>query len=144
MKYEYGLLTWGGFYNKEYQDIHDLQKGYKYFETEKERQDYLDLLHAVESQLNAKYLMSHTFGGYSCREPVTLHRVTSFEGEDYYSCDELFPDTSVQVAEYHLKYKWYLGFNDYPLGEGFDYTQEGVVVKGEWISGNFNLPVEVM
>jgi hypothetical protein len=35
-KYEYHLLTWGGFYNEEYLKIHNIQSGDYYFDTSEE------------------------------------------------------------------------------------------------------------
>mgnify|MGYP003453093985 CR=1 FL=1 len=40
MKYEYLLHTWGGFYNKYYQEEHGEVPGYHYFDSKEERDEY--------------------------------------------------------------------------------------------------------
>jgi hypothetical protein len=39
------------------------------------------------------------------------------------------------VAKYTLKWKWTCGFNDYPLGEDFDYDNNHPKIIQEWITG---------
>ena len=48
MKYEYMLHTWGGFYNKEYRDVHGYAPGYYWFETADERKSYVETLKFIE------------------------------------------------------------------------------------------------
>ena len=36
-----------------------------------------------------------------------------------------------------MENNWYPGFNDYPLGENFDYNENKVTVIQEWITGSF-------
>ena len=38
-----------------------------------------------------------------------------------------------------MENKWYVGFNDYPMGGDFDYDNEEFEVIQEWISGAFLL-----
>lgn len=141
-KYEYGLQTWGGFYNQEHQVKHKEQKGYKYFDTEEERDSYLEYLKHIEESTNAHYLMFNTFEGFCCRDVVTLHRISEYNGDQYHTKRELTPYYSYSAAKYMLEYKWYLGFNDYPLGKDFDYESENIKVIEEWISGNFAMEDE--
>jgi hypothetical protein len=55
-KHEYMLHTWGGFYNKEHADKHGLSGGYFWFDTESEREEYLDYLRRKEVELSAHAL----------------------------------------------------------------------------------------
>ena len=139
MKYEYLLKTWGGFYNKEYQDKHKEVGGYNYFETADERSKYLVKLRNIERRLNAKYLVVEQSEGYNTREITTLHRVVKFDGREYYTNYKIAPNYSYRSAKYHLENKWYLGFNDYPLGEDFDYENNDVKILQEWITGAFDI-----
>ncbi len=43
------------------------------------------------------------------------------------------------TVEYHIENKWYPGFNDYPLGEDFDYEKNKVEIIKEWVVGAFDL-----
>ena len=69
-----------------------------------------------------------------------MHRVIKYEGKEYYSKYELSPNYPYDAAKYHLENKWYPGFNDYPLGEDFDY--ENVETVQEWITGAFDITDE--
>lgn len=140
MKYEYLLHTWGGFYNKEYD--HGETEGFHYFDTKELRDDYLKRLRRIEKELNAKYLMTRESEGYHVRAITTLHRVTKWEGKSYYSKHEMSPSCSFWVAKYHLENKWYPGWNDYPLGEDFDYGKNEVEIIQEWITGAFDITNE--
>lgn len=140
MKYEYLLHTWGGFYNKEHQ--HSEKSGYHYFDTEKERADYLKKLKALEEKLNARLLATTLSEGYNTRTITILHRVVKWEGKEYYSNYEMSPNYPYDVAKYHLENKWYPGFNDYPLGEDFDYDNNEVETIQEWITGAFDITDE--
>jgi hypothetical protein len=137
MKYEYLLHTWGGFYNKEHQ--HSEESGYHYFDTEKERDDYLKKLKALEEKLNARHLVATLSEGYNTRTKTILHRVVKWDGKEYYSNYEMSPNYPYDVAKYHLENKWYLGFNDYPIGEDFDYDNNEVETIQEWITGAFDI-----
>jgi hypothetical protein len=140
MKYEYLLHTWGGFYDNEYQ--HSEKSGYHYFDTEKERSDYLNILKALEEKLSARHLVTTLSEGYNTRTITILHRVIKWEGEEYYSNYEMSPNYPYDVAKYHLENKWYPGFNDYPLGEKFDYDNNEVETIQEWITGAFDIANE--
>lgn len=56
-------------------------------------------------------------------------------GKRYYSTYEFGAGYEFSVAKYHMTYKWYPGFNDYPLGEEHDYNANPVIIVGEWITG---------
>lgn len=145
MKYEYRLYTWGGFYNKHNRDVHNEPSGAHYFSTLEERQDYKYKLLSYSQTLldlgnNDSHLVFDESEGYNCRTPVTLHRVIKFKGKEYHSYNELVLSVSFETAKYHLETKWYPGFNDYPLGEDFDY--ELVETVQEWITGSFAIDEE--
>ena len=140
MKYEYLLHTWGGFYNKYYQEKHGEVPGYHYFDSKEERDEYLEKLKKIEIELSAFHLVTILSEGYNTREVTTLHRVIKYEGKEYYSKYELSPNYPYDAAKYHLENKWYPGFNDYPLGEDFDY--ENVETVQEWITGAFDITDE--
>ena len=140
MKYEYLLHTWGGFYNKYYQEEHGEVLGYHYFDSKEERDEYLEKLKKIEIELSAFHLVTILSEGYNTREVTTLHRVIKYEGKEYYSKYELSPNYPYDAAKYHLENKWYPGFNDYPLGEDFDY--ENVETVQEWITGAFDITDE--
>lgn len=73
--------------------------------------------------------------GYCCRIETILHRVVEWERKRYYSFYNMGFNYPISVAKYHLEYKWYCGFNDYPLGEDFDYEANELKVIQEWITG---------
>ena len=137
MKYEYLLHTWGGFYNKEYQIKHKESQGLHFFETKEARNEYLEKLRKIEKDLNAIHLAVVKSEGYNCRIVTTLHRVIKFDEKEYYSKYEFSPNYPYNAAEYHLEYKWQPGFNDYPLGDDFDYENNKVEIIQEWITGAF-------
>lgn len=137
IKYEYLLHTWGGFYNEEYQLIHKEVEGYHYFNSKLERKSYINKLRAIEDELKAHSLVMTKSEGYNTRVSTILHRVIKWEDKEYYSKYELSPNYSYEIAKYHLENKWYPGFNDYPLGENFDY--ENVETVQEWITGAFDI-----
>jgi hypothetical protein len=133
MKYEYGFKSWGGFYDEEYKAKHGREAGLFYFDTEEEREQHIKELRDIGE---AKGQVVHCFEGYTCREVTTLHRVSKYDGKEVYSKRELFPDSTYEAAESALSYRWYLGCNDYPFGEDFDYENE-MVETVEWITGSF-------
>lgn len=136
LKYEYHLKTWGGFYNNEYYKIHGLKGGDFWFDTLEARQEYIDKLKLIEIDLHAVRLMIKLTEGYCCRIRTKLHRVIQFDGKQYYSKYDIGVNYPFNAAQYHLQYKWYPGFNDYPLGENFDYNN--VEIIKEWITGAFS------
>ncbi len=136
IKYEYYLKTWGGFYNKEHE--HGYKEGDYYFDSKEERDNYIEKLHLLEVEYpNAKHLMLHLDQGYHLRTITTMHRVIRFEGKEYYSESEIWPGYDYDTTKYNLEWKWRPGFNDYPLGEDFDYSK--VEIVQEWISGKFDI-----
>jgi hypothetical protein len=134
-EYEYHLFTWGGFYNEEHLKIHKKPRGDFWFKTKKERQQFINELKSIERELNVKHLMMTLSEGYCCRIRTVLHRVIEWEGKRYYSKYDMGVNYPMDAAEYHLTWKWYPGFNDYPLGEDFDYYKNEVKVIREWITG---------
>jgi len=138
MKYEYCLETWGGFYNPEHQLKHAEKEGRHYFESEEERKAYLTKLRGIEKELNAKQLVTNRFEGYNVRVETVLHRVIKYDGREIHTECKLSPNTTYSQALYHLKYKWYPGFNDCPLGEDFDYENAQFSIIQEWITGAFD------
>ena len=137
-KYEFMLNTWGGFYNKEYQSVHREKCGLHYFDTKKDRDDYLDKLKSIEENYNAKNLVFTFAEGFHVRVNVVAHRVCRHDGKFYHTKHEFWPGYSYSAALYHMECKWYPGFNDYPLGEDFDYDENQIEVVQEWISGAFS------
>ncbi len=134
-KYEYLLNTWGGFYKKEYRKLHGMRPGYHYFNTENERKSYLLTLKEIEKKLNARHLATTLSEGYNCGVITTLHRIINFDNKEHYSKYKMSPNYPYDAAQYYLTWKWYPGFNDYPLGEDFDYDK--VEIVQEWITGAF-------
>lgn len=138
LKYEYHLKTWGGFYNDEYKRVHKLEPGDYWFDTNKEREDYINTLKQIEKDLNARVLMIVKTEGYNCRVSTVLHRVIRYKLKDYYSQYEMGINYPFSTAAYHMEWQWYPGFNHYPLGENFDYENEKFEIVQEWITGAFN------
>lgn len=136
-KYEYHLLTWGGFYNEEYFKIHNIQSGDYYFDTAEERQSFIARLYSFERQLSTNGLVIKLTEGYCCRLRTVLHRVIEWDGKQYYTQYDMGVNYPMDAAQYHLEWKWYPGFNDYPLGEDFDYENNPVKIIQEWITGAF-------
>lgn len=144
LKYRYSVYTWGGFYNEEYQKIHKQVEGLRVFDNLREKTRYIILLRKIEKELDAKYLMMVQDEGFAVATPLTCHRVINLNGKYYYSSDTInvwptFED-SFSTACYHMEWKWYPGFNDYPAGEELadeevDYSTAKVVQ--EWITGAF-------
>jgi len=140
MKYQYAIYTWGGFYNQEYQSQHKYEPGQRVFDTKEERDDYIADLRVKEISLDARHLMMVLDEGFAVNEVLTCHRVIKFEGKYYYSSDVIsvwgtFEEGVFGTASYHMRWKWYPGFNDYPAGEGKDYSKAEVIQ--EWITGAF-------
>lgn len=133
-KYEYHLKTWGGFYNNS--NAHGFKEGDYWFDTAGERRVYIDALKKA-SEFSSPCVISVS-EGYHCRVPTKLHWVVEWDGKRYYSEYELFVNYPFSTAQYHLEHKWYPGFNDYPLGEDFDYDKNKVTIIQEWITGSFS------
>lgn len=133
--YQYHALTWGGFYNKEYKSIHGLDSGDFIFKTESERDKFIKERKSIESKLGAHSLVFSLSEGFCCDIRTVLHRVVNIDGKDYYSSYDMGINYPFSVASYHLENKWYTGFNDYPLGEDFDYENAKIKKVKEWITG---------
>lgn len=134
IRYQYMLHTWGGFYNKQHN--HTYKPGYYRFSTPEMRQAVIDELTATSDRLKARMLVIQCSEGYTCDTPTVLHRVIEYNGDRYYTTYDMGANYTYDAARYHLEYKWIAGFNDYPLGEAFDYTK--VTLIQEWISGAFS------
>ncbi len=132
-KYEYHVQTWGGFYNKEHAKKHKLKEGDFFFDTKEARNSFIENRRRIEKELDAHVLMIDTTEGFCSRIKTVLHRVIEVDGVQYYSQREMGFNYPFGAAKYHMEWKWYPGFNDYPLGEGFDYS--GVKIVQAWITG---------
>lgn len=136
-KYQFHVLTWGGFYNEGYQIIHGQVPGDRVFDTKEEREAYISSLKVIEEKMNARVLMVHCSDGFDCYTRTVLHRVSEFRGESIYSEYDLGVNFPYDTAQYHLENKWYPGHNDYPFGEDFDYDNKEFKIVSEWITGAF-------
>lgn len=137
MKYKYHLLTWGGFYNTYHK--HDFKAGDYLFNTLEEREAYIKLLEKTSKDLNAQVLMTSLSEGYTCNVRTVCHRVSEYKGQEYYTTWDLGINYSFNTAKFIMEDKWYPGFNDYPLGEDFDYEDLEFKVLSEWITGAMNI-----
>jgi hypothetical protein len=88
--------------------------------------------------MNARVLMLAFSEGFQCNVRTVLHRVIAFKGKQYYSTRDLGVNYPYDNAKYFLENKWYPGFNDYPLGEDFEFYAQ-VETVSEWITGAFNV-----
>ena len=134
-KYQYHVLTWGGFYNVEYIKIHKMEAGDYFFYTKEDRDAFINLRVTIEKKLRTGVLVIQKTEGYCCDTRTVLHRVIEFEGAQYYTKHDMGINYPFSSAKYHLSNKWYPGYNDYPLGEDFDYNE--VTIVKEWITGAF-------
>ena len=141
-KYEYHVLIWGGFFNDEYKKIHKKEEGNYWFNSKSNRSKFIKELKFIEEKLNARHLAISESEGYHCRTTTKLHRIIKFKNKEYYSEYEMGINYPFDAAMYHLEWKWYPGFNDYPLGEDFDYENNKVDIIQEWITGAFNFKNE--
>jgi hypothetical protein len=142
MKYQYGVNLWGGFFNDEHYEIHKKESGNFVFDSKEDRETFISDLKAIEKRLNAKVLMTSEYEGYLCHEPIILHRISKFDGVEVHTTRELFRCEPYSSCEYMLEYKWYLGFNDYPFGEEFDY-ENNEVESVSWIEGRFEYKSDI-
>ncbi len=83
MKYEYMLLTWGGFYSKRHQVKHGYTPGYRWFDTAEERTKYVTELKEVEKRLNALHLAISTEEGVHTRMRTVAKMVFVHQGKEY-------------------------------------------------------------
>jgi len=141
MKYQYALYTWGGFYNDKNSESHGELDGLHLFDSDSEREKYLYYLKKLEEECGYKYLAHTKWEGYDCSTTPTLHRISSFNGEEVYTYYDMDMKMSYSSCEYHLN-KWYPSHNDYPFGEDFDYSQKGFKVVKEWVTGSFDFEGE--
>ena len=134
-KFEYYVKTWGGFYNEEHKQIHGLSEGDYWFDTKIEADKFIEDRKKIEKELGANYLACELHSGYTTRIKTELHRVIEYEGKEYYTSYDIGYNYPMKAALYHMEYKWYPGFNDYPLGEDFNYSK--VKIKQEWVTGAY-------
>lgn len=137
-KYEYHVLVWGGFFNDQYVKIHNKKEGDYWFDNKSDRDKFIKELKEIEVKLNARHLMVSESEGYHCRIRTELHRIIKFKNKEYYSKYDMGINYPYDAAMYHLEWKWYPGFNDYPLGVDFDYEKNRVEIIQEWVTGAFN------
>ncbi len=139
-KYEYGLYTWGGFYNNGNVAIHGHKdRGLMFFDTKKQRDEHLGVLQKACDSLGTSdaCLVKKIWEGFSARDLPCIHRVIELDGKQYYSkCEWHWPE-EIKVLLYHKEYKWYPGFNDYSAGYNVDYNK--AVILEEWITGSFTI-----
>ena len=134
-KYQYHVSTWGGFYNDEHKAIHGLDDGDFVFDTKQQREAFIERRKEISRKLNAHHLALSLSEGFTCDVRTVLHRVVTINGEQHYSTYDMGINYPFNVAMYHMENKWYPGFNDYPLGEDFDYDSADIKVLQEWITG---------
>jgi len=140
-KYLYHVFTWGGFYNREYVEMHHLTEGDFFFETPEKRAACIAGRKLIAASLYLEnYICFSCTEGYHCKEHTILHRVVSYKDKQYYSEHDLGVGCSYASALHFLQNEWYPGFNDYPLGEPFDYDK--VHIDEEWITGAFTVDHE--
>ena len=132
-EYRYHASTWGGFYNEEFKKIHGLSEGDFIFKTKAEREAFVKCREKIEVDLNARVLCFCLTEGFCCDIHTILHRVVEFNRVRHYSSLDLGINYPFSAARYHLEDKWRPGFNDYPLGENFDYGK--IKIISEWITG---------
>ena len=134
-KYQYHVLTWGGFYNREHYRKHGLSAGDYVFDTKEEREEFCAGRMKISKDLRAEMLMFSLTEGFCCSTRTVLHRVVEHEGKRYYSQYDIGVNYPFDVAKYHMENKWFPGCNDYPLGRDFDYKNNEVTTVKEWITG---------
>lgn len=135
-KYQYHVLTWGGFYNEDYQAVHGLSEGDFFFDTEGEREKFINHRKKLSSEMNAREVVFYKTEGFCCNVRTVLHRVCEYKGVQVYDTYDMGVNYPFDVAEYHMSDKWYLGHNHYPFGD-IDYEREKVKVLGQWITGAY-------
>lgn len=127
-RYEYHLHVWGG----------TLQRSgivpHHFFPTAQERSDFIARLDQLYGQTYSRELSE----GFHCRTATVLHRVVKYNGVFHHSSCDLGPNYPYDVAQYHLKWKWLVGSNDYPLGYSHNYDDDPPEIVAEWISGAFD------
>lgn len=89
IKYQFSVVTWGGFYNEEYKRIHGYEEGKKVFDSKQEREEYINKLQLTETELSAHHLAMTFDEGFTVNTSVTLHRVIKLKDKFYYSKNEV-------------------------------------------------------
>lgn len=141
LKYEYYCHLWGGFFNEDNKKIHKYNEGDYYFDTEEERSSFIKKLESYISNLDEYHTLERNLSeGFHVRERATLYRTIKYKDKFYHS-EYLwsFANELIFNLIFHLENQWYPGFNDYPLGEDFDYSEIEIIeegVKGYSITSN--------
>jgi hypothetical protein len=121
-KYEYYLLTWGGFYNKEHK--HNYKSGDYWFDSLEDRTKYIEELKKVSERLNAHSLVTSLGEGFTMRIKTIGNRIfKDTEGKLHHTTRDFGYNYDISTAKYVIEYKWYLGFNDEPFGDDYDYSK---------------------
>lgn len=67
------------------------------------------------------------------------YRITeNNQGDRRYSTRDMGVNYPYPAAEYFIQSKWYPGFNDYPFGEDYDYSDGNFKIISQWITGAFD------
>lgn len=82
-KYEYMLHTWGGFYNDEHKEKHGFKEGYFWFNSNEARQKYIDILKVVESEHNARFLITDLKDGFNLHSRTIAKMILVYNGKEY-------------------------------------------------------------
>jgi hypothetical protein len=82
-KYEYLLQVWGGFYNEQNKSKHGLDPGYFWFNTEEDRQEYLDNLKEISKKYNAMYLATRLCEGKYVRYKTVATMTLVYQEKQY-------------------------------------------------------------
>lgn len=116
MKYEYMLHTWGGFYNEKYQKVHNERSGYKWFNSNEERQQEIGRLRTIEDSMGAHSLVVSVEEGHHTRLMTILSAIVEYKGQTLYMEHSAGYGYPVSAAEYMLEWKWphnhYIGDTD--------------------------------
>jgi hypothetical protein len=141
-KYEYYLKVWGGFWNEANLKVHGIpETEHLYFSTKEAREEYLEMLEETRKSLGTwdATIARYVAEGYHVRTIPVCHRISEYKGKRVHTIrDWSFPESNKSVLEYHMEYKWYPGFNDYPFGEDERiYDGKQVTIIAEWIEGAF-------
>lgn len=132
LKFEYYCSLWGGFFNDNNKKIHGFKEGAYYFDTIKERNDFIIELESFIPQLDSLATLARDLAeGFNVRKRAAAYRIIKYKGKFHYSEYKWsFANASASVIMYHMENKWYPGFNDYPLGENFDYSKVEIIEEG--------------
>ncbi len=116
VKYEWVLQTWGGFYNKHYQEQHKEVPGYQWFETEAQLIKEVDRLRRLERDYREQDRVTGTTStcclvtdvneGYDTRLMTTLNVIVQYRGKTWHITRDMGYGYPTSAAEYHMEWKW--------------------------------------